>query len=68
MRQGKSPQESCEIAISRIIEQQKNTDKFQVGFLALNKKGEHGAYALREKFQYAINSSKKNGLVNCPYV
>lgn len=67
MRQGKKPQEACEIAINRIIEQHEGEVKFQVGFLALNKKGEYGAYSLRENFQYAINSIAKTELVNCPH-
>ncbi len=68
MRQGKSPQEACELAVQRIIEGQPDHKDFQVGFLALNKKGEHGAYSLREGFEFAINTAKKNDFVESGFV
>ncbi|MBT4473454.1 MAG: N(4)-(beta-N-acetylglucosaminyl)-L-asparaginase [Bacteroidetes bacterium] len=46
MRQGKSPQEACEQAILRIIEKTPNFEDFQVGYIAVNKKGETGAYSI----------------------
>ena len=52
MRQGESPQKACELAIQRIIEDQADHKDFQVGFLAINKKGEHGSYSIKEGFQY----------------
>lgn len=52
MRQGLSPQEACETAINRIA-RQKNSREFQIGFLALNKKGEVGAYSLQPGFDFA---------------
>lgn len=64
MRQGKSPQVACEIAVQRIAEQQKDYTTFQVGFLALNKKGEHGAYALQKGFQYSINTNYQSDLLD----
>lgn len=45
MRQGRSPQQACEAAIRRIA-QQKGARDFQIGFLALSKQGEVGAYSL----------------------
>lgn len=66
MRQGKSPQKACELAVERIIEKHKNPP-FQVGFLAINKDGEYGAYAVRENFQYAVNNQKEEKLINCQY-
>ncbi len=52
MRQGLSPQEACETAIKRIAKQ-KNSREFQIGFLALNKNGEVGAYSLQPGFDFA---------------
>lgn len=52
MRQGLSPQEACETAINRIA-RQKNSKEFQIGFLALNKNGEVGAYSLQPGFDFA---------------
>lgn len=55
MRQGNSPQEACEKAVQRIIKNQPIKSKeMQVGFLALNKNGEYGAYALQKGFTYAV--------------
>jgi N4-(beta-N-acetylglucosaminyl)-L-asparaginase len=55
MRQGNSPQEACEKAVQRIVKNQPVKSKeMQVGFLALNKNGEYGAYALQEGFTYAV--------------
>lgn len=55
MRQGLNPKKACEKAIKRLINinPQKAKD-FQVGFIALNKKGEFGAYAVHQGFSYAV--------------
>lgn len=55
MRQGHSPQDACRLAVERIIAKKPQTAKeIQVGFLALSKNGEYGAYALQEGFSYAV--------------
>jgi isoaspartyl peptidase/L-asparaginase-like protein (Ntn-hydrolase superfamily) len=60
MRQGKSPQEACELAIKRIIEKNPDSKNFQVGYLALNKRGETGAYSIQKGFTYnEFNPEKK---------
>lgn len=57
MRQGNSPQQACELAVKRIITNQPERSKgMQVGFLALSKNGEYGAYALQKGFTYAVYS------------
>jgi len=68
MRQGKSPQQACELAIQRIIEDQADHKDFQVGFLAINKKGDHGSYSIKEGFQYAINTEEQEDLVDSKFV
>ena len=50
MRQGKSPQEACEEAIGRIVSKNKDFEEFQVGYIAVNKKGETGFYSIHEGF------------------
>ncbi len=62
MRQGKSPQEACEAAVGRIIDKNKNKLDFQIGFIAINKKGETGAYCIHPGFSYRVHS--KQGHVN----
>lgn len=57
MRQGNSPQEACEKAVMRVVKNQPLKSKdIQVGFLAVNKAGEYGAYALQKGFTYAVYS------------
>jgi N4-(beta-N-acetylglucosaminyl)-L-asparaginase len=59
MRQGNSPQQACELAVARIVKNQPQKSKeIQVGFLALNKSGEYGAFALQKGFTYAVYSNE----------
>lgn len=53
MRQGKSPQEACEEGVKRIMAKNKDRKDFQIGFLALNKKGETGGYCVHPGFTYS---------------
>ena len=52
MRQGKSPQEACEEGVKRIMAKNKNREDFQIGFLAINKKGETGGFCVHPGFSY----------------
>ncbi len=57
MRQGNSPADACKKAVERIVKNQPQKSKeIQVGFLAINKNGEHGAFALQKGFTYALYS------------
>ena len=61
MRQGRTPQEACEEAIGRIVNKPgKNFKDFQVGYIAVNKQGETGAYSIHEWFSYNIYKNKEN--------
>ena len=64
IRQGKSPQEACELAILRIIEKTPNFEDFQVGYIAVNKKGETGAYSIHEGFTTTTYQDEKNTIIN----
>ncbi len=60
MRQGLSPENACKKAVERIAHKNPEAAKtMQVGFLALNKAGEYGAYALQKGFSYAVKSGKE---------
>jgi N4-(beta-N-acetylglucosaminyl)-L-asparaginase len=60
MRQGLAPEAACKEAVERIIRRgPERAKKLQVGFLAMNKKGKYGAYALQKGFSYAVKSSKE---------
>lgn len=55
MRQGRSPADACREAIARVVRKRPEASKtLQVCFLALNKHGEVGAYALHRGFVYAV--------------
>jgi len=60
MRQGRTPQEACEEAILRIVTSNSNYINFQVGYIALNKKGETGYYSIHEHFSASIYKDGKN--------
>lgn len=65
MRQGRSPEDACKEAIERILK--KNPAKareVQVGFLALNKDGEYGAYCLQPGFTFAVHDQSSNRMMN----
>lgn len=65
MRQGNAPEKACQLAVERILK--KNPSKardIQVGFLALNKNGEHGAYCLQQGFNYAVCDASSNRLID----
>lgn len=64
MRQGYSPEDACKEAVMRIIKKKPATAKeIQVGFLAINKKGEYGAYAIQKGFSYAVCTAQKDDLL-----
>ncbi len=69
MRQGKSPKEACKLVIERIrrIKKEKAKD-IQVCFIAINNKGEYGAYALHNGFNYAVHSDKGNELFESEFL
>jgi N4-(beta-N-acetylglucosaminyl)-L-asparaginase len=60
MRQGKTPQQACEEAIGRIIKKSPNYKDFQVGYIAVNKKGETGYYAIHDGFWATKYQNDKN--------
>ncbi len=68
MRHGMSPQEACEEAVQRIISKHDDLTGLQVGFLAMDKEGNHGAYSVYEGFNFACADQEgKNELINAGY-
>lgn len=57
MRQGLSPEEACKRTVQRIVKKRGAKAKgLQVGYIALNNKGQFGGYALQKGFTYAVQS------------
>lgn len=66
MRNGATPQEACEEAVRRIVKKypEQLSKDFGVGYVAINKKGEHGAYSIGPGLTYAIYQEGNNRALN----
>tara|TARA_B110000259_G_scaffold67800_1_gene79831 strand:+ start:8001 stop:8981 length:981 start_codon:yes stop_codon:yes gene_type:complete len=71
MRQGHSPLDACKKIVDRISKIHKSGpdwEYLQVGFIAMNKKGEYAGYSLRKGFNYAVcDSSNQNLLLDAKH-
>jgi N4-(beta-N-acetylglucosaminyl)-L-asparaginase len=64
MRLGLSPEEACKKIIERIVKIKKEKAKdIQVAFLAINKKGQTGAFAIQKGFSYAVKNGEKEEMI-----
>lgn len=64
MRQGYAPEAACKEAVERIARRdEKHAREVQIGFLAVNKKGEYGAYCLHPGFTYAVQDETGTKLI-----
>lgn len=60
MRQGLTPQQACRAAVERVVKRNPARAKdIQVGFIAINKKGAYGAFALHDGFTYSVKTAKE---------
>ncbi|MCT4645534.1 MAG: hypothetical protein N4A74_11165, partial [Carboxylicivirga sp.] len=55
---------AVEEAINRIVKKIPGYQDFQIGYLAINKNGEVGAYSLHKGFNYALYANDKNQLID----
>lgn len=60
MRQGMSPADACREGVARIIKKNPRWRELQVGYLAMDRQGRVGAYAIQHGFQYAVHDGKEN--------
>jgi N4-(beta-N-acetylglucosaminyl)-L-asparaginase len=64
MRQGLSPEAACKKIVERIVKIKGDKVKqIQVAFLAVNKKGQVGSFAIHPGFEYAIRTNDLEKLV-----
>lgn len=71
MRQGLHPTEACKSALERVNNKyidHKNTQKFQIGLVAINNQGEYGGYSIYPGYQYALWKDGENVLIDSPYL
>lgn len=69
MRQGKSPEEACRLVVEKVnrIKKEKAKD-IQVCFVAINKQGQVGAYALQKGFNFSVHNQEGNQLNDASYL
>lgn len=59
MRQGYSPEQACKKAVERIkAVTPRKPESIQVGFIAINKAGEYGGYALHKGFDFGVTQGE----------
>jgi N4-(beta-N-acetylglucosaminyl)-L-asparaginase len=69
MRQGNSPEMACKKAVQRIVNRDPAKAKtLQVGFLALNKKGQYGAYSIQKGFVFSVKSNGEERIIPSKYM
>ncbi len=69
MRNGKSPQQACEEIVKRIMKIHPDTKDLQVGFIAIDIQGNHGAFSLKRGFSFAVcDDQKGHRLVPADYL
>lgn len=68
MRNGYSPEQACKTAVERTAASQYMHPQLQIGYIALNKHGASGGYALRPGFQYTLHQDKMNQLKDVPFL
>lgn len=64
MRQGNSPQKACEMAVERVVSKNPNYKELQVGFIAMNKRGQYGGYCIQPGFQYLVSDADGDRLID----
>lgn len=69
MRHGYSPEAACKEAARRIVKNNRNKkQEIQVGFLAINKKGEHGGYAVIKGFTYCVTTNAGTKVIEAKHM
>ncbi|MGH9947694.1 MAG: isoaspartyl peptidase/L-asparaginase family protein [Pyrinomonadaceae bacterium] len=62
MRAGRTPEDACREAIRRIVKRDSvKAKEMQVGFLALSKNGEIGAFSIQKNFSFSVTNSEFPG-------
>jgi N4-(beta-N-acetylglucosaminyl)-L-asparaginase len=64
MRMGNSPEEACKKAVERIIKiKGEKARDIQVGFIAINKRGEYGGYCIQKGFNFAVCTADDSNIL-----
>ncbi len=71
MRHGASPEDACKLAVQKIAGRHTKEElkKIQVAFIAIDKQGNYGAYAIQQAFNYAVcYADDHNELIDGKYI
>ncbi len=63
MRQGKSPEMACKMAIERVVKKY-GAEDFQIGLIAINKAGQTGGYSIHEGFNYTLSDNNSSKIID----
>lgn len=63
MRNGASPQDAFQNIILRILKMNEQVENLQVGFIALDIRGNVGAFSIKKGFNYALSNQKRGHLL-----
>jgi N4-(beta-N-acetylglucosaminyl)-L-asparaginase len=69
MRQGNSPEMACKKAVQRIVKIDPVKAKtLQVGFLAMNRIGQYGAYSIQKGFVFSVRTGSVNRIFKSKFL
>jgi N4-(beta-N-acetylglucosaminyl)-L-asparaginase len=67
MRHGYTPLDACKEVVNRIIKKHSDLSNLQCGFIAIDKKGNFGAYSVYAGFNYALKTSTEDKMVDAGF-
>jgi isoaspartyl peptidase/L-asparaginase-like protein (Ntn-hydrolase superfamily) len=67
MRHGYTPLEACKEVVNRIIKKHSDLTNLQCGFIAIDKKGNIGAYSVYAGFNYALKTATEDKMVDASF-
>ena len=67
MRHGYSPADACKEVVNRIIKKHSDLSNLQCGFIAIDKKGNYGAYSVYAGFNYALKTATEDKMVDAEF-
>jgi isoaspartyl peptidase/L-asparaginase-like protein (Ntn-hydrolase superfamily) len=67
MRHGYTPIDACKEVVNRIIKKHSDLTNLQCGFIAIDKKGNIGAYSVYAGFNYALKTATEDKMVDASF-
>lgn len=67
MRHGYTPLDACKEVVNRIIQKHTDLTNLQCGFIAIDKKGNIGAYSIYAGFNFALKTSTEDKMVDAGF-